>query len=74
MMRNLEASSNAQARGVQVANEPSQPQYQQIKLAMDVHAPRIVGVRMIDGAKSQPPQTSSNEIASEARSRHVSGL
>jgi hypothetical protein len=33
------------------------PQYQQIKLALDVHAASMVVVRMIDGAKPQPPQT-----------------
>ena len=49
---------NAEACGAQVASEAStQPQYQQIKLAMDVHAASIVVGRMIDGAKAQPPQT-----------------
>lgn len=32
-------------------------QYQQFKLAMDVHAASVVVVRMIDGARPQPPQT-----------------
>jgi len=41
-----------------VASEAStQPQDQPIKLAMDVHAASIVVVRMLDGAKPQPPQT-----------------
>jgi transposase len=35
----------------------TQLQYQQLKLAMDVHAAAIVVVRMLDGAKPQPPQT-----------------
>ncbi len=58
-------TSTAQACAAQVASEvnkvnPSasaQPQYQQIKLAMDVHAAGIVVVRMVEGAKPQPPQT-----------------
>jgi transposase len=50
--------SNAQACGAQVASKASpQPQFRQIKLAMDVHAASIVVVRMVDGAKPQPPQT-----------------
>ena len=57
-MRIHKSSSNAQACGAQVASETStQRQYQQIKLAMDVHAASIVVGRMIDGAKPQPPQT-----------------
>jgi transposase len=49
--------SNAQACGAQVASEAStQPQYQLIKLALDVHAASIVVVRMVEGAKPQPPQ------------------
>jgi transposase len=51
-----QAPSNSQACGEQVASKP-QPPYQQIKLALDVHAARIVVVRMMDGAKPQPPQT-----------------
>jgi hypothetical protein len=50
--------SNSQACAEQVASKAStQPQYQQLKLAMDVHAARIVVVRMMDGAKQPPPQT-----------------
>ena len=55
--------SNAQACGAQVASETTiastsgQPQYQQIKLALDVHAASIVVARMVEGAKPQPPQT-----------------
>ena len=57
-MKPYKQSFNAQACGAQVASEAStQPQYQQIKLAMDVHAARVVVVRMMDGAKPQPPQT-----------------
>ena len=57
-MNTNKQSSNAQACEEQVASKPqSQPQYQQLKLAMDVHAATIVVVRMLDGAKPQPPQT-----------------
>ena len=59
-MNTHKRSSNPQACGEQVASEastPAQPQCQQIKLAMDVHAASIVVVRMLDGAKPQPPQT-----------------
>jgi len=58
-MNTHKRSSNAQACGAQVASEastPAQPQYQQIKLALDVHAASIVVGRMIDGAKPQPQQ------------------
>lgn len=59
-MNTHKRSFNSQARGEQVASEAStqpQPQYQQIKLALDVHAASIVVGRMIDGANPQPPQT-----------------
>jgi hypothetical protein len=57
-MNTYKQSSKAQACGAQVASPTAtQPQYQQLKLAMDVHAATIVVVRMIDGAKPQPPQT-----------------
>ena len=58
-MNTYKPSSKAQACGAQVASNAAtaQPQYQQIKLAMDVHAASIVVVRMTDGAKPQPPQT-----------------
>ena len=57
-MRIDKSRSNAQACGAQAASGAStQPQYQQIKLALDVHAASIVVGRMIDGAKPQPPQT-----------------
>lgn len=57
-MKPYKSSSNAQACGAQVASEAStQPQFQQLKLALDVHAASIVVVRMIDGAKPQPPQS-----------------
>ena len=62
-MSNHKQSSTAQACGAQVASKTSSvevatpPQYQQIKLALDVHAASIVAVRMVDGAKPQPPQS-----------------
>jgi hypothetical protein len=57
-MRIHKSCSNSHACGEQVASETSAPpQYQQIKLALDVHAASIVAVRMLDGAKPQPPQT-----------------
>jgi len=61
-MDTYKSSCIAQACGAQVASETSSaevsppPQYQQIKLALDVHAASIVAVRMVDGAKPQPPQ------------------
>ena len=39
------------------AQAASSPAHRQIKLALDVHAATIVVVRMLDGAKPQPPQT-----------------
>ena len=57
-MRIHKSRFNSHACGEQVANKATTgPQYQQIKLALDVHAASIVVVRMIDGAKPQPPQT-----------------
>ncbi len=51
-------SSNSQACGEQVASKAQrQAAYPQIKLALDVHAATVVVVRMLDGAKPQPPQT-----------------
>jgi len=60
-MNTYKQGSTAQACGAQVASETntqgsSQPPYQQIKLALDVHAASIVVARMVDGAKPQPPQ------------------
>ena len=49
-------SSNSQACGEQVASK-AQAQFQQIKLALDVHAASIVVARMVEGAKPQPPQS-----------------
>jgi hypothetical protein len=43
------------AGAAQAASQPTQPACQQIKLALDVHAATIVVVRMLDGAKPQPP-------------------
>ena len=57
-MNTNKRSSNSQACGEQVASKAqSQAAYQQIKLALDVHAATVVVVRMLDGAKPQPPQT-----------------
>ena len=57
-MNSYEPSCNSQACGEQVASKAqNQPQYAQLKLALDVHAASIVVVRMLDGAKPQPPQT-----------------
>ena len=57
-MNTYKLSSNSQACGEQVASKVQpQPQYQQLKLALDVQAASIVVVRMLDGAKPQPPQT-----------------
>ena len=61
-MNTYKQHCTAQACGAQVASEvgqagSAQPQYQQIKLAMDVHAASIVVARMVEGAKPQPPQT-----------------
>jgi len=61
-MLSHKSSSTAQACGAQVASKTTSvevstpPPYQQIKLALDVHAASIVAVRMVDGAKPQPPQ------------------
>jgi len=46
----------ADAGAAQAASQPATP-YQQIKLALDVHAATIVVVRMLGSAKPQPPQT-----------------
>jgi hypothetical protein len=58
-MNTHKQGSNSRACGEQVASEAhkTRPQYRQIKLAMDVHPASIVVVRMVDGAKPQPPQT-----------------
>jgi hypothetical protein len=57
-MNTYKLSSNSQACGEQVASKAqNQPQSAQLKLALDVHAASIVVVRMLDGAKPQPPQT-----------------
>jgi len=58
-MNTHKRSANSQACGEQVASEastPPQPQYQQIKLALDVHAASIVVGRMMDGAKPHLPE------------------
>ena len=57
-MNTQQQQSASHACGEQVASKPSTP-HQQIKLALDVHAATIVVVRMIDGARPQPPQTMS---------------
>jgi len=52
-MRIHKPRSNSHACGEQVASKATTgPQYQQIKLALDVHAASIVVGRMIDGAKA----------------------
>jgi transposase len=59
-----QTSSTAQPGGAQVASdrhntprvEGGPPPYRQIKLALDVHAADLMVVRMVDGAKPQPPQ------------------
>src|SRR5512136_2862141 len=57
-MNQSKLSSNSQVCGEQVASKgQAQAAYQQLELAMDVHAASIVVVRMVDGAKPQPPQT-----------------
>lgn len=50
----------------------SSPAYQQIKLALDVHAATIVVVRMLDGAKPQPSQTIRNRRQPTGRGRQAS--
>ena len=62
-MKKQKESSIAQAGGAPVASqtEPVQPVYQQIKLALDVHAGDLMVVRMVDGAKPQPPQKMTTE-------------
>ena len=57
-MKEQKESSIAQAGGAPVAGptKAAEPEYQQIKLALDVHAGDLMVVRMVDGAKPQPPQ------------------
>ena len=57
-MKDEQGTSTAQACGAQVASNAAsvQPLYQQIKLALDVHAGDLMVVHMVDGAKPQPPQ------------------
>jgi hypothetical protein len=51
-MDTYRAPFNSEARGEQVVIKAStQPQYQQLKLAMDVHAANIVVFSMTDGAE-----------------------
>lgn len=45
------------ARRVPAKGPCAAPAHRQIKLALDVHADTIVAVRMVDGARPQPPQT-----------------
>lgn len=57
-MNTNKPSFNSQACGEQVASKiQGRFLYQQIKLALDVHAASVVVVRMVDGAKPQPAQT-----------------
>ncbi len=62
-MKKKKESSIFQAGGAPVTNqtEPVQPIYQQTKLALDVHAGDLMVVRMVDGAKPQPPRKMSTE-------------
>ena len=57
-MKDEQGTSTAQTCGAHVASNAAsvQPLYQQIKLALDVHAGDLRVVRMVDGAKPQPPQ------------------
>ena len=57
-MKRQKKSLIAQAGGARVAGptEAAAPVYQQIKLALDVHAGDLMVVRLVDGAKPQPPQ------------------
>jgi len=65
MRKQHKKTNNSQTCGEQVASNvnptgthrATAPVYQQIKLALDTHADTIVVVRMVDGAKPQPPQT-----------------
>ena len=63
VMKNINESAIAQAGGAPVASqaEAVQPVYQQIKLALNVHAGDLMVVRRVDGAKPQPPQKMSTE-------------
>ena len=62
-MKNIKERAIAKAGGAPVASqaEAVQPVYQQIKLALDVHAGDLMVVRMVDGAKPQPPQKMTTE-------------
>ena len=57
-MKKRKESPIAQTGGAPVAGptEAAEPAYHQIKLALDVHAGDLMVVRMVDGAKPQPPQ------------------
>ena len=62
-MKKQKESSIAQAGGSPVAGPTAaaEPVYQQIKLALDVHPGDLMVVRMVDGAKPQPPQKMTTE-------------
>ena len=65
-MKKTKESSIAQTGGAPVASQTeaatsAQPICQQIKLALDVHAGDLMEVRMVDGAKPQPPQKMTTE-------------
>ena len=65
-MKKQKESSFAQAGGAPVASQgkpvqPAQPVCEQMKLALDVHAGDLMVVRMLDGAKPQPPQKMTTE-------------
>ena len=66
VMKKQKERLNAQVGGAPVASEAeaiqtTQVVYEQIKLALDVHAGDLMVVRMVDGAKPQPPQKMTNE-------------
>ena len=62
-MKKQKESMIAQSGGAPVAGPTAAaaPVYQQIKLALDVHAGDLMVVRMVDGAKPQPPQKMTTE-------------
>jgi len=62
-MKKPKESLIAQSGGAPVAGptEAAAPVYQHMKLALDVHAGDLMVVRMVDGAKPQPPQKMTTE-------------
>ena len=65
-MKKQRERTNAQVGGAPVASEAeavqaAQAVYEQIKLALDLHAGDLMVVRRVDGAKAQPPQKMTTE-------------